>query len=318
MRTSEYLLSKFIQYNSNIIIIVVGQLTLSAQELIYNIKYEVKKGKVYDKILIIHNLQNLYKLEDIKNYIDNTLRKSVYNNLYKRKFINLDKDEKNDDVENPENYYFFENTDINNSENKQIIHLIMGNNSNNDNQKSECIKLNSRTLKFINDCITEVNVNNEKSKDMIENIKHYVKEYWITNKNIANEEYNKTGHIFCMDNVVQNNRNLENYFSINTLNYTYYIKNKKFFVIKIELTGANEKNTICDYKIKKERGNYTVKINIKTFNPLENKEKEFNIIFPFDESKINIEFSNKKNHFIKNGIITIIYHISFPESDNKK
>ena len=84
MKTSEYLFYKFIQYNSNIIIIVVGQLTLSAQELIYNIKYEIKKGKVYDKILIIHNLQNLYTLEDINNYIDNTLRKSVYNNLYKK------------------------------------------------------------------------------------------------------------------------------------------------------------------------------------------------------------------------------------------
>ena len=113
MKTSEYLLSKFIQYNSNIIIIVVGQLTLSAQELIYNIKYEIKKGKVYDKILIIHNLQNLYTLEDINNYIDNTLRKSVYNNLYKRKFIVLD----NEPNQKNEFYYFIENSTINKENN---------------------------------------------------------------------------------------------------------------------------------------------------------------------------------------------------------
>jgi hypothetical protein len=313
MKTSEYLLSKFIQYNSNIIIIVVGQLTLSAQELIYNIKYEIKKGKVYDKILIIHNLQNLYTLEDINNYIDNTLRKSVYNNLYKRKFIVLDNEpnQKKNDF-----YYFIENTTIN-KENKEIIHLIMGNN----NKNSECIELNERALKYINDSIAEVNVNNEKSRNMIEIIKRYVQDEWIINKNIINEEFNNIGHIFCkehMDKRIPNGGKSENFLSINTLNYTYYIENKKFFIIKIELTGANESNTKCDYVIKKERGNYKVKINIKKIDAMEgNKQKEYNVLFFFDESKINVAFTKNKNHNIKNGIITIIYRINFLEPNDK-
>ena len=314
MKTSEYLLSKFIQYNSNIIIIVVGQLTLSAQELIYNIKYEIKKGKVYDKILIIHNLQNLYTLEDINNYIDNTLRKSVYNNLYKRKFIVLDNEpnQKKNDF-----YYFIENTTIN-KENKEIIHLIMGNNN---NENSECIELNKSTLKYIRDSIAEVNVNNEKSRNMIEIIKRYVQDEWIINKNIINEEFNNIGHIFCkehMDKRIPNGGKSENFLSINTLNYTYYIENKKFFIIKIELTGANESNTKCDYVIKKERGNYKVKINIKKIDAMEgNKQKEYNVLFFFDESKINVAFTKNKNHNIKNGIITIIYRINFLEPNDK-
>ena len=316
MKTSEYLLSKFIQYNSNIIIIVVGQLTLSAQELIYNIKYEIKKGKVYDKILIIHNLQNLYTLEDINNYIDNTLRKSVYNNLYKRKFIVLD-NEDNELNQKNDFYYFIENTTIN-KENKEIIHLIMGNNN---NENSKCKELNKITLKYIRDSIAEVNVNNEKSRNMIEIIKRYVQDEWIINKNIINEEFNNIGHIFCkehMDKRIQNGGNGENFLSINTLNYTYYIENKKFFIIKIELTGANESNTKCDYVIKKERGNYKVKINIKKVDAMEgNKQKEYNVLFFFDESKINVAFTKNKKHNIKNGIITIIYSINFLEPNDK-
>ena len=312
MKTSEYLLSKFIQYNSNIIIIVVGQITLSAQELIYNIKYEVKKGKVYDKILIIHNLQNLYTLEDINNYIDNTLRKSVYNNLYKRKFIDLD----NEINQKNKFYYFIENTTIN-KENKEIIHLIMGNN----NKNSKCIELNKCTLKYIRDSIAEVNVNNEKSKNMIEIIKRYVQDEWIINKNIINEEFKNIGHIFCkeyMDKSIPNGGKGENFLSINTLNYTYYIENKKSFIIKIELSGANDNNTKCDYVIKKERGSYKVKINIKKTDAMEgNKQKEYNVLFFFDKSKINVAFTKNKKHNIKNGIITIIYSINFFESNDK-
>ena len=192
---------------------------------------------------------------------------------------------------------------------------------NNNNENSKCKELNKITLKYIRDSIAEVNVNNEKSKNMIEIIKRYVQDEWIINKNIINEEFNNIGHIFCkehMDKRIQNGGNGENFLSINTLNYTYYIENKKFFIIKIELTGANESNTKCDYVIKKERGNYKVKINIKKIDAMEgNKQKEYNVLFFFDESKINVAFTKTKSHNIKNGIITIIYKINFLEPNDK-
>ena len=301
IKTSEYLLYKFIQYYSNIIIIVVGQLTLSTQELIYNIKYE--RGKIDGKILIIHNLQYLYTLKDINKYIDNTLRKSIYNNLIKRKFSILDNEN-----DNSEFYYFIENTTINN-EYKEIIHLIMGNNN---NKNSDCIELNKQTLKFIRDSIVEINVNNGNSLNIIKNIKKYIQDHWI-NKTFINEENNNIGHIFCKEYI--DKRNIiggihKNFLSINNINYTYYIDNQKYFIIKIELSGANELNTQCDYVIKKERGNYKVEINIKKKDSIiDNKLKEYNIIFNFDESKSKIDFSKNKKHNIKNGIITITYFL---------
>ena len=308
MKTSEYLLSKFIQSSSNIIIVVIGQLTLSAQELIYNIKYEVKKGKVYDKILIIHNLQNLYTLNDINNYIDNTLRKSVYNNVYKRKFISLDDDNK----KTSEFYYFIEYTTIN-REKKEIIHLIMGND---DEKYSECINLNKQTLKYINDSIIEANVNNEKSKDVIANVKQYIQEDWILNKKVKNTVYkNNIGHIYCSEHNhinTQNSVNGDNFLSINSLDYTYYIENNKKFIIKIELVGANEKNTKCIYTIKKERATTKAKIEIKN---IENG-KVYNILFHFTEEKI--KFSKNKSHNIKNGIITITYDITMEKSHDNE
>jgi hypothetical protein len=121
-----------------------------------------------------------------------------------------------------------------------------------------------------------------------------------------------------MDKSIPNGGKGENFLSINTLNYTYYIENKKSFIIKIELSGANDNNTKCDYVIKKERGNYKVKINIKKIDAMEgNKQKEYNVLFFFDESKINVAFTKNKNHNIKNGIITIIYRINFLEPNDK-
>ena len=42
---------------------------------------------------------------------------------------------------------------------------------------------------------------------------------------------------------------------------------------------------------------------------IDNKLKEYNIIFNFDESKSKIDFSKNKKHNIKNGIITITYFL---------
>ena len=81
---------------------------------------------------------------------------------------------------------------------KKIIHLIIGNNN---NINSKCIELNKKTLKYIKDSIAEVNVNNEKSKNMIEIIKRYVQDEWIININIINEEFNNIGHIFCKEHM---------------------------------------------------------------------------------------------------------------------
>ena len=80
------------------------------------------------------------------------------------------------------------------------------------------------------------------------------------------------------------------------------------------MVGANEKNTKCLYIIKKERGTFKAKIEIKKDENGSNKE--FNILFHFNDENIN--FSKSKSHNIKNGIITITYDISLEKPEDNE
>ena len=109
---SEFFIQKFIIYKSNILIIVVGNITLNEQQLLTRVIKEAKDKQIF----VIHNLQNFVTQEQIEDYIENTLKK-LYNvkikeNIYQNflyannnKFFNK---------------YFIE-------EDKKIAHLILVN-----------------------------------------------------------------------------------------------------------------------------------------------------------------------------------------------
>ena len=311
MKKSEKFLSKFIINNSHIIIYVINTLTLETQQTIFELKYEATK------FYVIHNLINFYDKESIENYIENTLRKSIPNNLKKIFYTEFDEKENNG------YYYFIESLkDDNDNTEKQIIHLIMGNNENVTETKEVRKFFNEKTFKFIKKNITTGNDLFE-NFDIIENLKEELKlELNFAKDNIENiinidGKYGKIKYNNTISRKNTNkgqpnkNDNLYNYVP----EFSYYLEGKKFLYIIFEVPGKEDKDLKFNYKNK--RGKYIFYIEGKKINKYDKQKDEF---FFF-----NIEL-NQKKHGIKikpgsvgeinfaKGIYTIKYQIE----DKKK
>ena len=116
---TEIFIQDFIINESNILILVVDQLTFSEQKLINRLKNEN-----FDKLFVIHNLQFFGKMEIIEEYIDNIIKKSIFSNLEKAIIKNRDP------KSNEKAYYYIEKEfgsidDNKENSNKSIIHLFM-------------------------------------------------------------------------------------------------------------------------------------------------------------------------------------------------
>ena len=70
----ELFIQDFIIEKSDIIVIVVGPLTLQEQKMINQIVTTTKKETIY----IIHNLKNFYSKEQIQDYIENTFKQNIF------------------------------------------------------------------------------------------------------------------------------------------------------------------------------------------------------------------------------------------------
>jgi len=83
---TELFIQKFIIYKSDILIIVIGNMTLNEQQLLARIKKEAKNKQIY----VVHNLQNYQTHEQVDDYIENTLKNlfdiNIEENIY-QKFI---------------------------------------------------------------------------------------------------------------------------------------------------------------------------------------------------------------------------------------
>ena len=288
MKKSEKFLSKFIINNSHIIIYVINTLTLESQQTIFELKYEATK------FYVIHNLINFYDKESIENYIDNTLRKSIPNNLKKIFYTEFDNEENNG------YYYFIESLkDDNDNTEKQIIHLIMGNNE--DVPETEEIRkfFNEKTFKFIKKNITTGNDLFE-NFDIIEKLKEELKsELNFAKDNIENiiNIDGKYGKIKYTNTISRNNinkgqpnknDNLYNYVP----EFSYYLEGKKFLYIIFEVPGKEDKDLKFNYKNK--RGKYIFYIEGKKIN---NYDEFENGVYT-----IKYQIEDKKKIFLKEEI----------------
>ena len=80
---TEFFLQNYIIHNSDILIVVVGNLTYSEQKLLNKIKSELRRTK--DKTLyVIHNLMTFTTIKQVENYINETLLKSATFDLDKQ------------------------------------------------------------------------------------------------------------------------------------------------------------------------------------------------------------------------------------------
>ena len=114
---TEFFLQNFIINNSDILLAVVGLLTFQEQKFLNKLKSDFSKLKPNKTLLIVHNLMTLTTIEQVENYINNTLMNSATFELGKKTLISTQISKGEKDVE-----YFYENN------NKiKIIHLILAN-----------------------------------------------------------------------------------------------------------------------------------------------------------------------------------------------
>lgn len=72
---TEYFLQKFIIWKSDVLILVVGNISLTEQKLLLRVKKEVKNLDKNKQIFVIHNLKDYSTEEQVNDYIENTLKK---------------------------------------------------------------------------------------------------------------------------------------------------------------------------------------------------------------------------------------------------
>ena len=113
---TEFYIQQFILWKSNIIILVVGSITLSEQKLYARVKSEVlaiqENNRESKKLFVVHNLQNYYKKDDVNDYIENTLKK-----LYNVELEEIQMYDQKNEISGFDKYYL-------EKDNKNIIHLL--------------------------------------------------------------------------------------------------------------------------------------------------------------------------------------------------
>ena len=230
---SENFLQKFIIYKSNILLVVVGDMTLSEQKLLMRIKSQANQ-----QIIVVHNLQNFVLIEQVEDYIKNTLLKlklfSLERNVYQQNYEDI-KNEKEEQNNKYNKYYFVENKE-------KVIHVILA------NEYSEAGNYyNETTLKYLKKKIDTTD--NRKVFNVIDDIKNFFYETSndIIEENIKKDDIyfdDKSNSIKLKDNI--NTITLKKYlidelrFTLQKTGYSpkysQYLKDNKL-IFKIEFPG---------------------------------------------------------------------------------
>ena len=142
---TELFLQNYIINNSDILIVVVDSLSFSEQKLLLKVKREMERSKKTIPLYIIHNLKALTSKEQIKDYIDNTLLKSVTFTLERGNNIST---KLNQNMEEVYNYYEVEQDK---DKSQKVFHLIYA------NEGSEAGKIyNPYALNFIENSYQQI------------------------------------------------------------------------------------------------------------------------------------------------------------------
>ncbi len=235
---TEYFLQRFIIFKSHILILVIGNISLTEQKLLSRIKNEIRKLNKNKQLYVIHNLKDFTTEEQVNDYIENTLKKIYKIELEENIFQNIGQIYQNDNNKYFEKYFI--------ERGQGVCHFIFV------NEFSEKAKYyNIPTIKFIQQ---EMNGIKEKEKfSIIDDCK----EFMIRISEEIMEEYPKIEDLETIEDEKSDRIILKNIKEINlkkfvidemgyTLNndsnqpkYSYYInKEEKLFYVNIELPGG--------------------------------------------------------------------------------
>ena len=311
---TELFLQSYIIKNSDILILVVGILTYSEQKLLNRIKNDVKKLNNNKALYIIHNLKTFCSKKQVRNYINNYLKKSTTFDLKKGHKISSELKEENG------TYYFEKNT------NPKIFHLIFA------NEGSEAGNYyNNFTIKFIEKSYQEVT--DLEPFNAIETIKKRFAELSLE----IIEKKNENQNIINENDIISNEKIIEEKIiklktpqeivlkrcfieelGLYTLrgngfepSYNYYQKENKL-IIRVEAPGNSKITSQVEYS-----GEYTVikltgmkKPDKEPKNNIYNSREfgNFNLVIPLKTQEFNIK-NSKPDMSDKKGIIILIYDI---------
>ena len=152
---TELFLQNYIIHNSDILIAVVDVLSFSEQKLLLKLKKEIENAKRNQPVIVIHNLKTYTTIEQVDDYIENTLLKSATFKLEKGPIV----DTKNTNFKIK--YILYEKA---NEKTPAIFHLIYAN----ENSKAGS-HYNGFTLNFIENSYQSIT--NHTSYDVIETTK---------------------------------------------------------------------------------------------------------------------------------------------------
>jgi hypothetical protein len=131
-KITDYFLQRFIIENANIILLVVGKLSIDDQFFLNKLTKLLKENReqFLQKIIVIHNLMTMKSIKTVQDYIENTLKRSLTFNLQPRSDLKLEGER----AKIPYNKYCYyeidknsenENSRDNTDDERDIIHVIM-------------------------------------------------------------------------------------------------------------------------------------------------------------------------------------------------
>ena len=322
LRLSEEFLKNFLISHSDIIIVVVNQLTLAEQIFLYELKNDNEDK--FQELFIIHNLFNFGKRSQMEDYINNTIVHSIYFDLSKDYFNKVEEDENN----NPNKpYYFTEEHNYNNRGNKFLIaHLFLGN----INSTDKWIKnINEATINFLKTkmqiCVAE------KYFSVKKRLEKEIKSLFFNDKAKfekvpeINDKEGFKGKIVLKKEFKANNKEIPEFsgngeFSILgfTPKYIFYREEKKAeFVVEVECPGEEDKNMTIQAKTKRGKVFFIIKgkkIYPKEIKQLNHKEdKPYSIFFSVNIEKEGFQIIDEENNIkydkYENGIYKKIFKL---------
>ena len=312
---TEFFLQNYIINNSDILLIVVGILTYSEQKLLNKIKIQLKNSQFAknNKILfIVHNLMTITKMEQVNEYVENILKKSVTFELEEGHKISTS-------TEKEDGLYFVEKMEDKNNT-LQIYHYIMA------NEGSEAgIYCNDFTIKQLNKFFV---VAKDEQFDVVQTIKErfmdMAQEMFEKNEEISLDNFdkedlkkiklNKHNNLIlkkCLiDELGFSNLRTNGYMPV----YNYYRKDDKL-IIRIEAPGNCELKTSV---VKSGEYNYIKMEGVKRKDkePAELKDNiysnrelgDFSLDIPLSSSDYNLK-NEKPTITSGKGIFIVTYTI---------
>ena len=309
---TEVFLQNYIIKNSDLLLLVFGKLSFEEQKLLNKVKNDMKNLKRKEPLIVIHNLKEFERVNQVEDYIKNVLLLSSTFKLMEGTEINKDKEKR-------KWKYFYEPNSF-----PKIFHLIYA------KEYSEAGEVyNKGTIdNIINKCN---NITDKRPFDIIESIKETfsdvsesILEKPLKREDITDSE-NKKIKLSNKDQQIKLKRCLIDELGFSNFlatgfepKYDCYVNEDKL-VINIEMPGDFK-----DVKVRTDsEGAYTIiNINGNKYNPIKEKNENEKIVYlgkyrDYGEFNIRIKIEgynlkdNKPNVMKRNdkGITTIEYNL---------